>query len=203
MSAGADGLGRAGRDQQDAGDQIEADQFHGARPVASGRRAVDRRSGAGRADGQAADECVDPGDQRAAPGMAAQHDIEGERPAGLGEEPLGPRLAAQAAAEQIGPEVVGGQRPGHALAGEEAAAQALGAVLEQHGEDVVDAHEVDGPAAEVGDVGREGRRWRSGPPDRAPRRPTAGRTKMRPSNPPAGVPRCRGPGGWPRSAGPA
>ena len=148
---GVDCLGRPRCDQKGAGNQVEADQFHAGPEV--GHEGGSRIDGqCDRADRQFADEVVQPGNQPGPSGVAPEDGIEGERPACLGEEPLCPRLAAETAAEDVGAEVGGGQGPGHPLPGEKTPAHAFGAVLEQHGKDVVDAHEVDGATAEVRDL---------------------------------------------------
>ena len=69
---GAGHLGRARRHQQEAGGQVGADQFH---------RASLRVGAATGSTAQAAQQRVDPGHEHRAPGLAAQHDVEGERPA--------------------------------------------------------------------------------------------------------------------------
>ena len=55
-----------------------------------------------RGDGEVGEQRVDPGHQRCPERVAPEHDVEGEGPARLGEEPLGARLAAEAASEHVG-----------------------------------------------------------------------------------------------------
>ena len=94
--------------------------------------------------------------------MAAKYRVEGEGSTRLGEEPLRVGVAGQSPAEDLGLEVAARELAGNALVGEEAGPDALGAVLEEHGEDVVAAHQVHGPSAEVPHLVGQGERGELG-----------------------------------------
>ena len=92
VSSGRAALHRAGPDQQDASDQVGADQFHGAAPgVATTGWGLTVSSGEQR---------VELGNEQSPPGVAPEDGVERERPTGFGEEPLRARLSPEAASQQ-------------------------------------------------------------------------------------------------------
>ncbi len=99
---------------------------------------------------------VDLADEHVPEAVAADHDVEAERPAVHEEEPLAPGLPADATLQVVGVEVVGLQRPRDALAHEQRGVGLGGVVLEQRDEHRARFHQLHRATAEVAADGRQG-----------------------------------------------